>query len=150
MNEHEDRPERLVLKRRALDIRQDYNFLTELLLYGELDPERYLRELKKTVAFDESGEPWAISPQNGNWYRLTEEGPALGEPPEILYVPAQGFEEEAGGGEGTAAAAAASPGAAGKPAGQKKFCTQCGSVLRENARFCRECGTAVKGQGGGA
>lgn len=116
--------EEIVLKVSIAGIRQEYNYLTELLIFGELDVESYLRELNQTVAFDGSGEPWAISPGNGNWYRLTEEGPVLGEPPEYLYRPA--------------------------PAAPVKFCAYCGSRLQDEARFCRECGKPVKGRGGSA
>ena len=99
------------------------------------------------VFADADGALWFISPFNGNWYRIAGEEPELGEPPPTLLRPPRALLE------GPAAGAPASPssgGGAEKQAGRVKFCTHCGSTLREGANFCRECGTPVKGRGGSA
>lgn len=113
----------LFVKESIINIRQEFNYLTELLLFGDISGEEYLEKLKAFVWVDESGAPWTISPVNGNWYSFTEEGFLLGEPPEVLYRPVEPLAEE------------------GVKAGGK-FCTGCGSPLGEGSRFCAECGRA--------
>lgn len=126
-------------------IRQRYNFLTELWLLGEIDDEKYTGELAKMIFADAEGALWFISPLNGNWYRIAGEEPELGEPPPILLRPSRKLLEES-----AAAAPAASPCVAEEQPVRKRFCTRCGSRLREDARFCRDCGAAVKKEGGAA
>ena len=169
--EEPDRGETLYREESIVAIRQRFNYLTELWLLKDIDDEKYGEELARMVFADTQSALWFISPANGNWYRITdEEQPLPGEPPPTLLRPSHELLQAAAGhGTGLAvrraaggaaaatapagaagASSAASPAGAAEGAGQRKFCTQCGSALREGARFCRECGTAEKGPGGGA
>jgi len=121
---------RLVMKEPIAVIRQDFNRLTELWVMGECSDEQYLENLKDSVWFDESGSPWFISPENGNWYRLSDTGPELGEPPEFLYRPAESLE-------------AMKSRVIEEPI-TDRFCKYCGQRIKSDARFCRECGKALK------
>ena len=109
-------------------IRQAFNYLTELWLLEGITSEEYRIRLEEFAWFDQEGQPWVISPENGNWYRLTESGPVLGEPPDTLYRPIE-LEEDA------------------QPPQQEqpvtKFCSSCGRPLRDGARFCANCGKTV-------
>lgn len=126
-------------------IRQKFNYLTELWFLEDIDDEKYQEELAKMVFADAEGALWFISPLNGNWYRITDGEPELGEPPPTLLRPPRSLLKDA-----AATASAASPAAAGKQPAKGKFCTHCGSMLSEGTRFCRECGTQVKERGGSA
>jgi zinc-ribbon domain len=116
----------LAIRESIVAIRQRFNYLTELWQAGELDADRYLKELSRLVYFDPEGDCWYISPHNGNWYRVTDTGQAPGEPPMFLYRPAEDLL-----GDGV-------PGDAAPPA--VRFCKHCGEPRQEGAAFCSQCG----------
>lgn len=128
-------------------IRQKFNYLTELWLLEDIDDDKYQEELARMVYTDTEGALWFISPLNGNWYNIFGEEPELGEPPPTLLRPPRALLENTA---ATPPATAASNIGVEKQGGKGKFCTHCGSMLREGANFCRECGTPVKGRGGNA
>lgn len=117
----------LVRSESIASIRQGFNYLTELWLLEGITSEEYRNKLEEFAWFDEEGQPWIISPENGNWYRLTESGSVLGEPPDTLYRPIEFEEKEAEPEE--------RPGS--------KFCAHCGSPFRQGTRFCAKCGKPV-------
>ena len=116
--------EHLVREASIVEIRQDFNYLTELLAFGELSGDEYREKLEGFAWFDEEGRRWMISPENGNWYRFAEGKVVLGEPPSVLYSPVEEPRTE------PEAAAAG-------------FCSGCGNPLKADARFCRKCGQRV-------
>jgi hypothetical protein len=120
--------EKLFLKESIFDIRQQYNHLAELYLFGEIDGDTYINKLSETVYFDAEGNPWVISPFNGNWYLAAGDTPVLAEPPPVLMRPAE-LKEDQGAGQAEESGG--------------KFCSSCGKPLREEARFCASCGKPV-------
>ncbi|MEW6554306.1 MAG: zinc ribbon domain-containing protein [Actinomycetota bacterium] len=118
--------ETLAIRDSIVVIRQRFNYLTELWLAGELDVDRYVKELSRLVYCDSGGACWYISPHNGNWYRVTDTGQEPGEPPEFLYRPASDIAWE------------------GVPAPQEppavRFCKHCGAPREDGAVFCSQCG----------
>ena len=122
MNETEGQTAREIRKESILAIRQNFNYLVELLLYGEMEEDEFFKKLENLFYIDESGAPWLISVKNGNWYRLTEDGPVLGEPPDFLYRPTERHEVRED---------------AEKPC---RFCADCGKPLSEGKKFCSGCG----------
>jgi len=121
----------LAIKESIVGIRQRFNYLTELWLAGELEGSRYLEKLSSMVYFDPAGDCWFISPLNGNWYRVTDEGQTPGEPPMFLYRPVEDIVDSAGGGKVSSSEA--------------RFCTHCGTPLLEGAMYCSKCGHVLKG-----
>ncbi|MFH1150284.1 MAG: zinc ribbon domain-containing protein [Actinomycetota bacterium] len=120
MNETEGQTAREVRKESILAIRQNFNYLVELLLYDEMEEDEFFKKLESLFYIDESGVPWLISVKNGNWYKLTEDGPVLGEPPDFLYRPVD------------------LPEIKEEPTGE--FCADCGKPLSEGKKFCSGCG----------
>jgi zinc-ribbon domain len=123
VNQETDRFERDVCEESIIAIRQKFNYLVELVLDGEMQEDEFFGKLEDFFYVDDSGTPWMISLKNGNWNRITEQGPVPGEPPEVLYRPIDEPADEE------------------KP--RKKFCTHCGGQLQEESRFCRMCGKQV-------
>jgi len=119
----------LVESESIASIRQAFNYLTELWLLDGITGEEYRNKLEDFAWFDEKGQPWIISPENGNWYRLTESGPVLGEPPDTLYRPVELEEEASSAGQ--------------EEPSDRKFCSGCGVPLRTGARFCAKCGQSA-------
>lgn len=112
--------ERLVQGESIAAIRQHFNYLVELLTYGEMREDEFLRAIEDFLWVDTGGTPWIISLENGNWYRLVGEDRVLGEPPDVLYCPVGSQETR------------------DEPA--SKFCAYCGKPLSEGKKFCSGCG----------
>lgn len=119
-------------------IRLEFNFLVERLAFGEITMDEFLGAAKEFLCFDGEGVAWAISLENGNWYKFVGEEPVLGEPPEVLYGPLVGPLEEQG--ETAEEETAVEPPKKGKA---RNFCTGCGNPLEEGERFCSKCGREV-------
>jgi hypothetical protein len=130
MSETSEEKMRLAVKEPIIAIRQEFNRLTELWAMDALDDAEYMDKLRQFVWFDEAGRQWVISPENGNWYTLTEDGPVLGEPAEFLYRPA---EERPGQNAGNVSEARGAP----PPA---LVCRACGATLNIGDAFCSNCG----------
>lgn len=101
-------------------IRLEFNYLVELLTFGEITKEKFLEASRAFLYFDGEGTAWAISLANGNWYKFVGGELVLGEPPEVLYRPIEKPSEEE------------------KPPG--RFCTSCGEPMRPGKKFCANCG----------
>ncbi len=117
--------EGVVLERPITVIRQQFNYLVELLSFGKIDKEEFLREAEELLCFDRDGTAWMISLENGNWYKLVGDKPVLGEPPEVLYRPVEVPEK--------------------KHERADRFCGKCGKPLSKGKSFCTHCGEPARG-----